>query len=88
MKKIIIEASSDKVEKMIQTYLNSKTYENVCETVVNYNGDENTFVINILFQKGTTDRLSERQIAKIINQSLGGIFQGVKFRYYSHHGTC
>jgi len=88
MKKIIIEASAEKIEKMIQTYLNSKTYENVCDIVANYKGDENTFIINILFQKGKTDRLSERQIAKIINQNLGGIFQGVKFRYYSHHGDC
>ena len=88
MKKIIIEASAEKIQKMVQTYLDSKTYENVCETVVNYNRDENAFVINILFQKGTTDRLSERQFAKIINQNLSGIFQGIKFSYYSHHGTC
>ena len=51
MKYIITESQVNSLIKVYSNFINSETYEGVCDVVIDYDDEMNKFVLNIFFDK-------------------------------------
>lgn len=93
MNVIISESQSDKFIETLEKFINSQSFEGVCNIMIDYDEQFDRFVINVFFDKQNLLILGHKQ-TRFVNKTLVeisrifGDFTGIKHSMYWHYKNC
>ena len=93
MKYIIKESQVDALLRVFSKFINSESYEGVCNITIDYDNEMSRFVINIFFDRkylidlGNKTPSYLKRIVNDVNEKFLS-FTGYKPLLYSHYDDC
>ena len=93
MKYIIKESQVDALLRVFSKFINSESYEGVCNITIDYDNEMSRFVINIFFDRkylidlGNKTPSYLKRIVNDVNEKFL-YFTGYKPLLYSHYDDC
>jgi len=93
MKYIIKESHVDSLLRVFSNFINSESYEGVCNNTIDYDNEMSRFVINIFFDRKHLIDLGNKTpsyLKRIVNDVAEKFlsFTGHKPLLYSHYDDC